>query len=87
MRIERRFDCELPRQSCRLGRACVDFLTKVLLWFCLELPRKESATGGRICDARVEEGGSEVPQRFCKLLRNFRHLHVPSRPFPPMRAI
>ncbi len=23
--IERRCDCELPRQSCRLGRACVDF--------------------------------------------------------------
>jgi hypothetical protein len=25
MHIERRCDCELPRQSCRLGRACVDF--------------------------------------------------------------
>ncbi len=25
MYTERRCDCELPRQSCRLGRACVDF--------------------------------------------------------------
>ena len=51
----KRCDCELPRQSCRLGRACVDFLfTQVLLWFCLELPRKGSAKGGGICDARVE---------------------------------
>ena len=55
MHIERRCDCELPRQSCRLGRACVDFfLTQVLLWFCLELPRKGSAKGGGIFDARVE---------------------------------
>ena len=55
MHIERRCDCELPRQSCRLGRACVDFFfTQVLLWFCLELPRKGSAKGGGICDARVE---------------------------------
>ena len=55
MRIERRCDCELlPRQSCRLGRACVNFLTQVLLWFCLELPRKGRAKGGGICDARVE---------------------------------
>ncbi len=30
------------------------FLTQVLLWFCLELPRKESAKGGGIFDARVE---------------------------------
>jgi hypothetical protein len=56
MRTERRCDCELPRrQSYRLGRACVDFfLTQALLWFCLELPRKGSAKGGGICDARVE---------------------------------
>jgi hypothetical protein len=54
MHIERRCDCELPRQSCLLCRACVDFLTQVLLWFCLELPRKGSAKGGGICDARVE---------------------------------
>jgi hypothetical protein len=40
MHIEGRCDCELPRQSCRLGRACVDFSTQVLLWFCLVLPRK-----------------------------------------------
>ncbi len=52
--IERRCDCELLRQTCRLDRACVDFLTQVLLWFCLELPRKGSAKGGGICDARVE---------------------------------
>jgi hypothetical protein len=53
MHIERRCDYELPRQSCRLGRACVDFflLTHVLLWYCLELPRKGSAKGGGICDA------------------------------------
>ncbi len=25
VRVERRCDCELPRQSRRLGRACVDF--------------------------------------------------------------
>jgi hypothetical protein len=25
MHIERMCDCELPRQSCRLGRACLDF--------------------------------------------------------------
>ena len=30
------------------------YLTQVLLWFCLELPRKGSAKGGGICDARVE---------------------------------
>ena len=30
------------------------FLTQVLLWFGLELPRKGSAKGGGICDARVE---------------------------------
>ena len=56
MHIERRCDCELPRQSCRLGRACVDFffLTQVLLWFCLELPRNGSAKGGGIRDARVK---------------------------------
>ena len=55
MHIERRCDCELPRQSCRLGRACVGFFfTQVLLWFCLELPRKGSANGGGIRDARVE---------------------------------
>ena len=53
MHIERRCDCELPRQSCRFGRACVDFLTQVLLWF-LELLRKGSAKGGGIRDARVE---------------------------------
>ncbi len=55
MHIERRCDCELPRQSCRLGRACVGFFfTQVLHWFCLELPRKGSAKGGGICAARVE---------------------------------
>ncbi len=54
MHIERRFVFELPRNSCRLRRACVEFLTQVLLWFCLELPRKGSAKGGGICDARVE---------------------------------
>ncbi len=53
MHIERKCDYEL-RQSCRLGRACVDFLTQVLLWFCLALPGKGSAKGGVICDARVE---------------------------------
>jgi hypothetical protein len=53
--IERRCEFELPRQSCRLGRACVGFyLTQVLLWFCLELPRKGSKKGGGICDARVD---------------------------------
>ncbi len=30
------------------------FLTQVLPWFCLELPRKESVKGGGMCDARVE---------------------------------
>ncbi len=30
------------------------FLTQVLLWFCLKLPRKGSAKEGGICDARVE---------------------------------
>ena len=30
------------------------FLTQVLLWFCLELPRKGSAKEVGICDARVE---------------------------------
>ncbi len=54
MHIERRCDCELPRQSCRLGRACAYFLTQVMFWFCLKLPRKGSAKGGGICDARVE---------------------------------
>ena len=55
MHIERRCDCELPRQSFRLGRSFGDFfLTQVLLWFCLELPRKGIAKGGGICDARVE---------------------------------
>jgi hypothetical protein len=54
MHIEKKCDCELPRQSCRLGRACVDFLIQVLLWFCLELPRKGSAKGGGIRDARVK---------------------------------
>ncbi len=54
MHIERRCDCELHQQSYRLGRACVDFLTQVLLWFCLELPRKGSAKGGGMWDARVE---------------------------------
>jgi hypothetical protein len=29
--------CMLPRQSCRLGHACVDFLTQVVLWFNLEV--------------------------------------------------
>jgi hypothetical protein len=53
MQIKRRCDCELPRLSCRLGRACVDyFLTQILLWFCLELPRKGSAKGGGIRDSR-----------------------------------
>jgi hypothetical protein len=56
MHIERRCDCELPRQSCwrGMGRTCVDTLTQVLHWFCWELPRKGSAKGGGICDARVE---------------------------------
>jgi hypothetical protein len=54
MHIERRCDFELPRPSFRLGRACVDFFTQVLLWFCLELPRKASTKGGGICDARFE---------------------------------
>jgi hypothetical protein len=54
MHIEKRCDCELPRQSCRFSRACVDFFSQVLLWFCLELPRKGSAKGGGSCDARVE---------------------------------
>ncbi len=54
MHIKRRCGCELPRQSCRLGRACVDFFTPVLLWFCLELPLKGSAKGDGICDARVK---------------------------------
>jgi hypothetical protein len=54
MHIERRCDCELPRQSCRLVRACIFFLTQVLLWFCSELLRKGSAKGGGICDAQVE---------------------------------
>ncbi len=54
MVIERRCDCELHRKSCRLGRACVDFLTQVLLLLCLELPRKGSEKGGGIYNARVE---------------------------------
>ncbi len=44
----------LPRQSCQLGRACVEFFTQVLLWFGMELPRKGSAKGGGIRDARVK---------------------------------
>jgi hypothetical protein len=44
----------LPRQSCRLGRACVDFFIQVLLWFVMELLRKGSAKGGGIRDARVK---------------------------------
>ena len=55
MHIKRRCGCELPRQLCRLGRACVVFFfTQVLLWFRLELPREGSAEGGGICDARVK---------------------------------
>ena len=55
MHTKRRRDCELPRQSCRLGGACVDFFfTRVLRWFCLELPRKGCASGGGIRDARVK---------------------------------
>ncbi len=55
MRIERRCDWELPPQSCRLGRAFVDFfLTQVLLRFCLELPHKGSAKGDGFYDARVK---------------------------------
>ncbi len=54
MHIERRCDCELPRKSCRLGRAYVYFFSRVLLWFCLELPRKGNAKGGGIRDARVK---------------------------------
>ena len=41
------------RAGCAV-RVCRFFLTQVLLWFCLELPRKESAKGGGICDSRVE---------------------------------
>ncbi len=33
---------------------CRFFLTQVLLWFGLELPRKGSAKGGGIRDARVK---------------------------------
>jgi hypothetical protein len=62
MHIERLYkegaivNCELPRQSWLPVGPCVCtfLLTEVLLWFCLELPRKESAKGGGICDARVE---------------------------------
>jgi hypothetical protein len=52
MHIKRRCDCELPRQSCWLGRARVYILSQDMLWFCLELPRKGSTKGGGICDAR-----------------------------------
>ncbi len=42
----------LPRQSCRLGRACI---TQVLLFlFGLELPRRGSARRGGIRDARIK---------------------------------
>ncbi len=54
MRNKRRCDYELPRQSCRLGLACVDNFTQVQFWFCLELPRKGSAKGGGIRDARAK---------------------------------
>ena len=54
MHIKRRCDDELRRQSCRLAVIAQIFLTQVLLWFCLELPRKGSVKGGGIRDARVK---------------------------------
>jgi hypothetical protein len=43
-----------PPEIVPVGPWWVDFLTRVLLWFCLELPRKGSAKGSGIRDARVE---------------------------------
>ncbi len=52
---KRRNVCSPGNRSGWLGLACEDlFLTQVLFWFGLELPRKGIAKGDGICDARVK---------------------------------
>ncbi len=57
MHIKRRCDCELPRQSCRLGRACVDLFYSGPALVLFGTPAKKEVrreVGFVICDARVE---------------------------------
>ena len=48
MQIERRCDCELPRQS------CVDFFDSGPALVLFETPAQRKPKEGGICDARVE---------------------------------
>jgi hypothetical protein len=55
MHIKRRYDLSSPGNRAGWAvRVFFFFFTQVLLWFCLELPRKGSAKGIEVRDARVK---------------------------------
>ena len=54
MHIKKKCDCELPQQSCRLGRASVDFFDSGPALVLFRAPAQRKCEGGGICDARVE---------------------------------
>ncbi len=55
MHIKRRCDCELPRQSCRLGRACVYIFDSGPALVMFGAPTQRKCEGGvGIRDARVK---------------------------------